>query len=147
MKRPMRYSTTFSSSRRRRGPTLWSSLAQEAPGGLLTSVGSIKITRDCRLKVTSLHLLGKWAGSSPSSKNADNTAKTSSLFNAYNFSIVDQSVRLAPFLHSWYSITSDPWVLSIIATGYAIEFDTLPITGYFKSTITTPFWKMKFRPC
>lgn len=36
------------------------------------------------------------------------------------------STCIAPYLPAWRRVTSNTWVLSIIATRYAIEFNTLP---------------------
>lgn len=44
---------------------------------------------------------------------------------------------LSPFLPAWTTITTDTWVLSIVATGYAIEFTSPPPTRFFHSTSPT----------
>lgn len=56
--------------------------------------------------------------------------KPSSQFDSFPGALPNASqsyhTHLSPFLTVWGSITSDRWALSIIAHGYAIEFDSHP---------------------
>ena len=106
---------------------------------VLTLTDPILITRGHRHPVFRVSLVSNLLSKDLVSRPADRIGRPSRTFNTTNPPAPPPHlIRLAPFLHAWAAITSDTWVLTIVATGYATEFHSTPCAGLVRNTATSP---------